>query len=128
MEIRYGYRVHREFEYVDQTGAKQVNKAYPTRCRERARIDLSTNAWRRFREVYADQPISLAFDLQNCCAGVWISVLERVAYGVLKAPSEMPKVIFVIGHWRSGTLTTVTSPNRCLKNGIHYIQYTDEVI
>lgn len=67
------------------------------------RINLNAKAWRRLRKVYADQPISLVSDLENRLAGAWLSVLENVAYGLSKAPAELPELVFVIGHWRSGT-------------------------
>jgi len=73
------------------------------RVRETGRINLNAKAWRRLREVYADQPISPVLDLQNRFAGMWLSALERMAYGLSKAPTVLPDLIFVIGHWRSGT-------------------------
>lgn len=67
------------------------------------RINLNAKAWRRLREVYADQAISPAVDLKNRLAGGWLSALERMTYGLSKASVEPPAVLFVIGHWRSGT-------------------------
>jgi len=71
--------------------------------RKTGRLNLNTKAWRRLREVYADQPLSPALDLQHRFAGAWFSALECLAYGMSKTSSELPDVIFVIGHWRSGT-------------------------
>jgi hypothetical protein len=71
--------------------------------RKTGRLNLNAKAWRRLREVYADQPASPVLDLQNRFAGVWFSALECLAYGLSKAPGELPDLIFVIGHWRSGT-------------------------
>jgi hypothetical protein len=67
------------------------------------RFNLNANAWRRLREVYADQSIPAVVDLQNRFAGIWLSTLERIAYGPSKVPAQPLEVIFVIGHWRSGT-------------------------
>lgn len=75
----------------------------PVHGRKAARINLNARAWRRLRKVYADQPIPSILDLQNRFAGMWLSALECMAYAMSKAPAESPKVIFVIGHWRSGT-------------------------
>jgi omega-hydroxy-beta-dihydromenaquinone-9 sulfotransferase len=71
--------------------------------RKTARLNLNAKAWRRLRQVYADQPVSPVFELQNRFAGVWFSALECLAYGLSKSSGELPGVIFVIGHWRSGT-------------------------
>lgn len=73
------------------------------RFHETGRINLNTNAWRRLCELYADQRISPVLKLQYYFAGAWFSALERLAYGLSNAPTVLPDLVFVIGHWRSGT-------------------------
>lgn len=71
--------------------------------RKTGRINFNGKAWRRLRDTYADQPISSLLLLQNRFSGIWLSVLERMAYWLSRAPADLPEVIFVVGHWRSGT-------------------------
>lgn len=71
--------------------------------RPAARLNLNSRAWRRLREVYADQPIASVPDLQARLLGVWLAGLERMAYGATNSTVAPPEVIFIIGHWRSGT-------------------------
>src|ERR1035437_1279561 len=71
--------------------------------RNTARINLNAKAWRSLREAYADQSISPILNVQNRFAGMWLSALEFMAYGLSKTPAEPSDLIFIIGHWRSGT-------------------------
>ena len=68
-----------------------------------ARLNLSGRAWRRLREDYADQGIPPLRDLQARLLGAWLTGLERMAYGTPSSLAGPPEVIFIIGHWRSGT-------------------------
>lgn len=67
------------------------------------RINLNAKAWRRLRKVYADQSIPAVIDIQNRLSGLWLTGWENMAYGLHKPAAELPEVIFIIGHWRSGT-------------------------
>ena len=67
------------------------------------RLNLNAKAWRSLRNVYADQSIPTVLDFQNRFSGMWLSLLERLAYSSLKTSAKLPEIIFVIGHWRSGT-------------------------
>ena len=78
--------------------AKGTRHGHPT-----GRLNLNAKAWRRLREVYADQPISSAVDLKSRFAGLWLSTLERVTNSLSKSPVQPFDLLFVIGHWRSGT-------------------------
>lgn len=67
------------------------------------RINLNAKAWRNLRRLYADQPISPVLALQNRFSSMWLSILERIACTLSKTSAKPPEVIFIIGHWRSGT-------------------------
>ena len=78
-------------------------KAAPVRRRKTPRINFNANAWRRLRDVYADQAISPVLDMQNRIPGIYLLGLDRLANlpsTVQTGPSDL---IFVIGNWRSGT-------------------------
>ncbi len=73
------------------------------RVRKHLRLNLNSDAWRRLRVNYSDQPISIVADLQSRIAGFWLAALQRVAYGPQMTHAESLEIIFIIGHWRSGT-------------------------
>lgn len=67
------------------------------------RINLNAASWLRLRRIYADQAIPAMLDWQNIVAGLWLSTLGKMACGLSKELSAPAPMIFVIGHWRSGT-------------------------
>ena len=71
--------------------------------RAKVRINLGFMAWMRLRKIYADQPVSWLLDLQNFVAGIWLSTLGKLVSVLSKRNQENQEVIFIIGHWRSGT-------------------------
>lgn len=82
------------------------------------RLNLSIRAWCRLREEYSDHPIPPIFDWQNRISGVWLHSLERLIYGLTKPLTEPLEIIFIIGHWRSGT--TLLHELLCLNPRITY--------
>jgi len=64
------------------------------------RLNLSSSAWRRLREVYADQLDSVPLKLRAAYRfmGAYLSLLERK-----EAPALQRPPVFIVGHWRSGT-------------------------
>lgn len=71
--------------------------------RKKLRINFNAGAWRRLREIYADQAISPVLELQNRLAGIYFSALDCMSRALSTIPADAPRVLFVIGHWRSGT-------------------------
>jgi len=69
----------------------------------RHRLNLTIHAWHRLREVYSDHPVSLVTDWQHRIAGTWLHTLDQLSHGLAKCPIEPAEVVFIIGHWRSGT-------------------------
>lgn len=82
------------------------------------RLNLNAKAWRNLRDVYSDQPIPLVYDLQNRLAGIWFSALERMAYATAKGSAPALEIVFIIGHWRSGT--TFIHEMLCLNQNFNF--------